>query len=305
MFNIANRPIIQYDKNMKIIKEFASQRDAVEETGISDYRMLKSRKNNVPVDGYYFLFKFPSQKFHYNEICENCGNVFECTTQRKSKNKHLFCSRECHTQYIKSHSENNCICDVCGKRFHRKKSQIDKSEKHYCSRKCQAFANSKRMMGENNCQYGLKGSKNSSWKSDERISSYGYKMIRCLEHPFANSDGFVFEHRLVAEKFLLNDKNSIEIDNMLYLSPEFHVHHIDFDRLNNNKENLYVIRKGLHIKFHNSLREIIRDDKSGIIISIKNKKYSKKELRKLFFEFVKNELSDTERGDGGFGSTGK
>ena len=45
------------------------------------------------------------------------------------------------------------------------------------------------MQGENNHQFGLKGAKNSSWISDERISYYGYKLIRKLDHPFKNSDG--------------------------------------------------------------------------------------------------------------------
>ena len=162
------------------------------------------------------------------------------------------------------------------------------------------------MKGANNSQYGLRDNKNLSWKSDEKISSYGYRLIRCLNHPFANSDGFMLEHRLIAGKFLLNNENSVKINGVLYLSPNFHVHHIDFNRLNNDKNNLYVIDKGMHIKFHNSLCEIIRNDKDGTIISIKKKIYSKEELKRLFFEFIEtDELSDTKRGDGGFGSTGQ
>ena len=59
------------------------------------------------------------------------------------------------------------------------------------------------MLGEGNHQFGLKGELNSSWKSNERISHYGYMLVRCLNHPFKNCDDFVFEHRLIAEKYLL------------------------------------------------------------------------------------------------------
>jgi hypothetical protein len=110
------------------------------------------------------------------------------------------------------------------------------------------------MKGNGNHQYGLRGNLNSSWKSDERISYYGYKLIRCLDHPFKNCDGFVFEHRLVAEKFLLDDTNSVMIDGKLYLSPDYDVHHIDFNRLNNDPSNLLVITRSDHAQLHATLR---------------------------------------------------
>ena len=120
-----------------------------------------------------------------------------------------------------------------------------------------------------------------------------------------NSDGFVFEHRLVAEEYLLNEQNKINIDGKDYLSPDYHVHHIDFDRTNNDVDNLYVLPKSLHIKFHNSLNNIIREN--GKIKTIEKPNYTKQELRELFYSFIKShkdELSNTERGDKGFGSTG-
>jgi hypothetical protein len=107
---------------------------------------------------------------------------------------------------------------------------------------------------EGNHQYGLKGSLNNSWKSDEKISHYGYKQIRSLNHPFKDGDDFVFEHRLVAEKYLLNEENSVMIDGQRYLKKEYHVHHIDFNRLNNDVSNLKVMLAGEHISLHNKLR---------------------------------------------------
>jgi len=74
-----------------------------------------------------------------------------------------------------------------------------------------------------------------------------------LDHPFKNSDGFVFEHRLIAEEHLLDSENSIEINGKRYLSPKYVAHHINFNRLDNSVENLKVMKKEDHIRFHNSL----------------------------------------------------
>jgi hypothetical protein len=96
---------------------------------------------------------------------------------------------------------------------------------------------------------------NSSWKSDEKISVYGYRLIRCLDHPFKNGDDFVFEHRLVAEKYLLNDENSIEINGKRYLRPELVVHHIDKNKLNNSVDNLVIMTRSEHTSMHTTKRQ--------------------------------------------------
>ena len=168
-------------------------------------------------------------------LCCNCGKEFLCEYWRTIKRKNLFCSKKCEGEFRKKQSDLNCTCDFCGQKFHMKPSRLSKKHKHtYCSIECHRQAKKIYMLGKQNHQYGLLGDKNPTWKSNERISSYGYKLIRDLTHPFANSDGFVFEHRLIAEKELLNNTNSVVINNKKYLSKDYVVHHIDFNRLNNN-----------------------------------------------------------------------
>ena len=128
---------------------------------------------------------------------------------------------------------------------------------------CNKELRRRRMIGEHNHQYGLKGEKNSSWKSNEKINYYGYRLIRVLDHPFANCNGFVFEHRLVAEKYLLNEENSIEINGKKYLKKEYSVHHKDFNRLNNDVSNLVVLLKSEHSALHNKLNIRKKDPKTG------------------------------------------
>jgi len=88
------------------------------------------------------------------------------------------------------------------------------------------------------------------------------------EHPFCQSDGIVLEHRLVAEKYLLNEENSVIIDGRAYLKKEYVVHHKNHDRLDNRVENLEIMRKGDHSKMHCKERKMRRDAKSGRFICI-------------------------------------
>ena len=125
-----------------------------------------------------------------------------------------------------------------------------------CSMECRGKYISEIYLGKNNPNYGNKGSLNPMWKSDEKISYYGYRLIRDIDHPFANCDGFVFKHRLVAEKYLLTNENSVEIDGKRYLSPEFDVHHKDRNRLNNDPDNLMILTKSEHLKLHSRERKL-------------------------------------------------
>lgn len=154
----------------------------------------------------------------------------------------------------------NCQCPICGKQFHLKPYSLKRAKTHYCSRKCHAEAKREYMKGEGNHQYGLKGDKNASWKSDRRLSNYGYILVRDPSHPFHDKDGFVFEHRLVAEKNLLTDDNSVEVDGVRYLSPEFVVHHINFDRADNRVENLLVLTHKEHQQLHYKLNPNSRNE---------------------------------------------
>lgn len=157
---------------------------------------------------------------------------------------------------------NNAECPTCGKRFHLKPSALKRFKTHYCSKDCQNQARKEYMKGAGNHQWGVKGERNASWKGNEKKSScYGYVMVRVNDHPFADDQGWIFEHRVVAEKHLLNDDNSIEINGKRYLSPDYCVHHINFDRANNNVENLSVMTHEEHRSLHNKLNPNERNKK--------------------------------------------
>lgn len=205
--------------------------------------------------------------------CEWCGKEFE-TTPSRLRGKHITCSKKCTFAIRKTELPLNCTCEVCGKKFHIKPCRKNKYPHHCCSPECTKIFRQRRMQGKNNHQYGLKGKQNASWKTDEKISHYGYRLIRVLDHPFRNIDDFVFEHRLVAEKYLLTNENSVEINGKQYLKPGFEIHHKDENRLNNNPDNLIILTPQQHRAIHNATmwRELLTGHvaKKGDLINMTN-----------------------------------
>lgn len=190
-----------------------------------------------------------------NLTCEYCGNQFIGSPSRL-KAKHICCSKLCMNRLFKEIRENtdgyfNCICPVCNNKFHLKTYYKEKWKTHTCSMECKKKLQSIRMSGEGNHQFGIRGEDNPSWKGGRKVSSYGYILIYMPEHPFCNGDGNIFEHRYIAEQYLLTDENSVVVGGKRYLSKKYVVHHKDGNRKNNDIENLEVMLKGEHSRMHN------------------------------------------------------
>ena len=104
---------------------------------------------------------------------------------------------------INSTDKNNYKCDNCGKPIYRKPSYIKKTKRICCSIKCSAEMKKIYFAGEGNHQYGLKRESNPTYLGRTRRVKNGYVFIRDYDHPFTQNDGWIWEHRIVAEKYLI------------------------------------------------------------------------------------------------------
>lgn len=195
--------------------------------------------------------------------CLVCGKVESVVPSRAKKYK--TCSRKCFGEYQREESKKkerkpSCFCKICNKPLFHKPSRIKKSKNGItCSRECAGKLKSILYKGEGNHQYGLKGELNSSHIKGEIIRD-GYKYTHTLDHPLRTANDRIRSHRLIAERELMVDEQSILIDGKKYLDPKLEVHHKDGDRLNNDISNLVILTKGEHMKIHRKNKTIIRDE---------------------------------------------
>lgn len=87
---------------------------------------------------------------------------------------------------------------------------------------------------------GRRGALAGRWKGGRYIHRSGYVYVHVPDHPSANRDGYVFEHRLVMEvalgRFLLSEER---------------VHHRNRDKGDNRIENLELFAsQGEHMRLH-------------------------------------------------------
>jgi HNH endonuclease len=87
-----------------------------------------------------------------------------------------------------------------------------------------------------------RGERPHNWKGGKRDKD-GYVYIWNPTHPYSNNLGYVFKHRLVMESYLGK-----------YLEPTDIIHHINGIVDDNRIENLQLLTKSEHMRYHGKLR---------------------------------------------------
>ena len=113
------------------------------------------------------------------------------------------------------------------------------------------------------------GKNHPNWKGG-RVIKTGYVAIWNPKHHRANNVGYVFEHVLIMEKHLNR-----------HIEREEHIHHIDFDKQNNEISNLWIASNSAHHIAQNSIFKLIKslleqeaiefDTEKGIYVNYKQR----------------------------------
>jgi hypothetical protein len=135
-------------------------------------------------------------------------------------------------------------CKACGKQFKKGPARLGAG---FCSPKC--GHEQKRGKGHSEewmRKMGLftRGENHPRWKGG-CTTCCGYRLIKSPRHARADKGGYVFEHVLVAEKKVGRSLLSYEV-----------AHHVDLDKTNNAPENIIVMGKGKHMRYHQNLNRL-------------------------------------------------
>lgn len=152
-----------------------------------------------------------------------------------------FCSEICQHKFQKGKNAANwrggnikMICITCKKQFFVSKSQSKRWIN--CSMKCQGIWRSKKFVME----------KSPRWNGGRVITKRGYAWIMVKNHPKANRDGYVSEHRYIMERKIGR-----------YLKKSEVVHHINHNKKDNRIENLFLFKSQKeHLNHHAHVRRL-------------------------------------------------
>jgi len=121
----------------------------------------------------------------------------------------------------------------------RKMSEATRGKKHHAWGK-KLSPEQRRKISE-----ALRGEKHPRWKGGRTHHARGYIWILRPDHPYADANSHILEHRLVMEEHLGR-----------FLKPEEVVHHINEDVSDNRRENLMLFPSNAeHTKFHRRMRK--------------------------------------------------
>lgn len=153
------------------------------------------------------------------------------------------------------------ICLVCGKKFFKNgRDSKSWSTAKYCCRRCMGLGMRKRV--KYNCDYCGKEYEVEPCKLNRKYKNYCSNECKFKAHQKGyglTTDGYVWIY-IGNNKEIKLHRYLMEIKLGRKLKSSEIVHHKDFNKLNNNIDNLEIVNRTKHNKIHNFLKTENRND---------------------------------------------
>ena len=174
--------------------------------------------------------------------CLNCGKEFYLPKWRMKRNiSPKYCSRKCadkkrNGMMITSEVRN---CKICGKEFKVMQSMLKNGRGKYCSMKCYHLDQErvKFLKGHIPWNKGLKGyqalEKHPNWLGGKSFEPYGIEFNNRLKEKIRKRDNYTCQECGYTQE---------------QLRYKLCVHHIDYNKQNNNLDNLITLCRSCHTK---------------------------------------------------------
>lgn len=203
--------------------------------------------------------------------CINCGKIYEAKTSRS-----LYCSNKCKTYYRRYENKIEKKCKECGESF------FDTTITHksiFCSTSCASKNLHDRIIKEVSCIkcgriFEFKGTTSPKYckkcrrvRNVEITQSYNVRHGLMEEHNIGSGSGGLVSINNHCYKNGIGSYRKVKLASMKIIECEnchstknLEVHHIDYDRTNNEIDNLKLLCKSCHKKIH-----ILRDENGRFI----------------------------------------